>query len=103
MALSPAPAPTRVTTRWTAWTPTTSALAKTGALTGQSPVDSVQEIAHGDRQPSSAEGRAAALRYAWSQSGTNTFHGSAYDYNRTAATTAKHISSNNRNGVARPR
>ncbi len=75
---------------------------ETGALTGQAPVDSVQEMRTETANPLSAEGRGSGAQVALvTKSGTNTFHGSAYDYNRTAATTANTFF-NNRNGVARP-
>jgi hypothetical protein len=65
-------------------------------------VDSVQEMRTETANPLSAEGRGSGAQVALvTKSGTNTFHGSAYDYNRTAATTANTFF-NNRNGVARP-
>jgi hypothetical protein len=75
---------------------------ETGALTAQAPVDSVQEMRTESANPLSAEGRGSGAQVALvTKSGTNTFHGSAYDYNRTAATTANNFF-NNRRGVARP-
>src|SRR5450432_310638 len=75
---------------------------ETGALTGQAPVDSVQEMRTETANPLSAEGRGSGAQVALvTKSGTNKFHGSAYEYNRTAATTANTFF-NNRNGIARP-
>lgn len=72
------------------------------ALTANAPVDSVQEIRTETANPLAAEGRGSGAQVQLvTKSGTNTWHGSAYEYNRTAATTANDFF-NIRNGVARP-
>jgi len=72
------------------------------AMTAQAPVDSVQEMRTETANPLSAEGRGSGAQVQMvTKSGTNTFHGSAYEYNRTAATTANDFF-NNRNGIERP-
>ena len=72
------------------------------AMVGQAPVDSVQEIRTETANPLSAEGRGSGAQVQLvTKSGTNNWHGSLYEYNRTAATTANSFF-NNRNGVARP-
>jgi hypothetical protein len=72
-----------------------------GAMTGNAPVDSVQEMRTETANPLSAEGRGSGAEVAMiTKSGTNQWHGSVSDYNRTAATTANSFF-NNRNGIAR--
>ena len=59
------------------------------AMTGNAPVDSVQELRTETANPLSAEGRGSGAQVQMvTKSGSNTWHGSAYEYNRTAATTA---------------
>ena len=59
------------------------------ALVGEAPIDSVQEMRTETANPLSAEGRGSGAQVQLvTKSGTNKFHGSAYEYNRTAATTA---------------
>ena len=72
------------------------------AMTANAPVDSVQEMRTETANPLSAEGRGSGAQVQLiTKSGTNKWHGSAYEYNRTAATTANDFF-NNRNGVPRP-
>jgi hypothetical protein len=72
------------------------------AMVGEAPVDSVQEMRTETANPLSAEGRGSGAQVQLvTKSGTNAFHGSAYEYNRTAATTANDFF-NNRNGIAKP-
>jgi hypothetical protein len=71
------------------------------AMTGNAPIDSVQEMRSETANPLSAEGRGSGAQVQIiTKSGTNSWHGSLYEYNRTAATTANDFFSN-RNGVAR--
>ena len=59
------------------------------AMTANAPIDSVQEMRTETANPLSAEGRGSGAQVQMvTKSGTNTWHGSAYEYNRTAATTA---------------
>jgi hypothetical protein len=59
------------------------------AMVGQAPVDSVQEMRTETANPLSAEGRGSGAQVQLvTKSGSNVWHGSAYEYNRTAATTA---------------
>jgi len=59
------------------------------ATTANAPVDSIQEFRGETANPLSAEGRGSGAQIALTtKSGTNTWHGSAYEYNRTAATEA---------------
>ena len=59
------------------------------AMVGEAPVDSVQEMRTETANPLSAEGRGSGAQVQLvTKSGTNAWHGSAYEYNRTAATTA---------------
>ena len=59
------------------------------AMTAQAPIDSVQELRTESANPLSAEGRGAGAQVTMTtKSGSNGFHGSIYEYNRTAATTA---------------
>jgi len=73
-----------------------------GAMTANAPVDSVQEMRTETANPLSAEGRGSGAQVQMvTKSGTNKWHGSAYEYNRTAATTANDFF-NNLNGLPRP-
>jgi len=59
------------------------------AMVGQAPIDSVQEMRTESANPLSAEGRGSGAQVQLTtKGGTNRFHGSVYEYNRTAATTA---------------
>src|SRR6185312_13989004 len=59
------------------------------AMVGQAPIDSVQEMRSETANPLSGEGRGTGAQVQLTtKSGSNTWHGSAYAYNRTAATTA---------------
>lgn len=59
------------------------------AMVGQAPIDSVQEMRSETANPLSAEGRGSGAEVQMiTKSGTNSWHGSAYEYNRTAATEA---------------
>lgn len=72
-----------------------------GALVGNAPVDSIQEIRTETANPLSGEGRGSGAQVQLvTKGGTNTWHGSAYEYNRTAATEANDFFSNRR-GIAR--
>lgn len=65
------------------------------------PVDAVQEFSTQVAQPSAAfGGRSGAQTNITTKSGTNDWHGSAFEYNRTAATEANTFF-NNQNGVPR--
>ncbi|HVN22195.1 MAG TPA: carboxypeptidase-like regulatory domain-containing protein [Dongiaceae bacterium] len=58
-------------------------------MIANAPVDSVQEMRTETANPLSAEGRGSGAQVQLvTKSGTNSWHGSAYEYNRTAATTA---------------
>ena len=71
-------------------------------MTANAPVDSVQEMRTETANPLSAEGRGSGAQVQLiTKSGTNKWHGSAYEYNRTAATTANDFF-NNRTGLPRP-
>lgn len=72
------------------------------AMTAQAPIDSVQEMRSETANPLSAEGRGSGAQLQMiTKSGTNHWHGSAYEYNRTAATTANDFF-NLRNGIDKP-
>lgn len=72
------------------------------AMTANAPIDSVQELRTETANPLSEEGRGSGAQVQMvTKSGTNNWHGSAYEYNRTAATTANDFF-NIRNGIARP-
>ncbi|HYM74590.1 MAG TPA: carboxypeptidase-like regulatory domain-containing protein [Candidatus Dormibacteraeota bacterium] len=75
-----------------------------GAMTANAPVDSVQEMRTETANPLSAEGRGSGAQVQMvTKSGTNNWHGSAYEYNRTAATTANDFFNNRQTPViARP-
>jgi Carboxypeptidase regulatory-like domain len=65
------------------------------------PVDAIQEFSTQVANPSAAYGgRSGAQTIITTKSGTNTFHGSAFEYNRTAATEANTFF-NNQAGVSR--
>src|SRR5262249_7868446 len=66
------------------------------------PVDAVQEFSTqvGDFTPANG-GRGGSQTLIVTKSGTNDFHGAAYEFNRTAATEANTFF-NSKNGVARP-
>jgi hypothetical protein len=66
-----------------------------GAMTANAPLDSVQEMRTETANPLSAEGRGSGAQVQIvTKSGTNTWHGSAYEYNRTAATEANDFFNN---------
>jgi Carboxypeptidase regulatory-like domain len=65
------------------------------------PVDSIQEFRGETANPLSAEGRGGGAQISLTtKSGTNKWHGSAYEYNRTAATEANTYF-NNLDGIPR--
>jgi hypothetical protein len=71
-----------------------------GAMTANAPVDSVQEMRTETANPLSAEGRGSGAQVQMvTKSGTNKWHGSAYEYNRTAATTANDFFNNRQTPV----
>ncbi|MDD5544233.1 MAG: carboxypeptidase-like regulatory domain-containing protein [Acidobacteriia bacterium] len=72
------------------------------ATVGNAPVESVLEFRAVTAVPDAQSGRSSGADVAIiTKSGTNNFHGSLYEYNRTAATAANDWF-NNRSGVARP-
>ena len=72
------------------------------ATVGNAPIDSIQEFRAVTTNPNSSEGRSAGGQIQIvTKSGTNEFHGSLYEYNRTAYTAANTFF-NNRNGIERP-
>jgi len=72
------------------------------ATVGNAPIDSIQEFRAITANPSSSEGRSSGGQIQLvTKSGTNEFHGSLREYNRTAATAANSFF-NNRNGTPRP-
>jgi Carboxypeptidase regulatory-like domain len=71
------------------------------ATVANAPVDSIQEFRGETANPLSAEGRGSGAQISLvTKSGTNTWHGSAYEYNRTAATEANTYF-NNLDGIPR--
>ncbi len=71
-----------------------------GAMTANAPVDSVQEMRTETANPLSAEGRGSGAQVQMvTKSGTNKWHGSAYEYNRTTATTANDFFNNHQNPI----
>ncbi|HEY7353163.1 MAG TPA: TonB-dependent receptor, partial [Terriglobales bacterium] len=69
---------------------------------GNAPVDSIQEFRGETANPLSSEGRGSGAQVALvTKSGTNRFHGSAYEYHRNTLTEANDWF-NNLNGVPRP-
>jgi hypothetical protein len=72
------------------------------ATVGNAPIESVQEFRTVTAVPDALDGRSSGAQVAIvTKSGTNHFHGSAYEYNRTSATAANDFF-NNKAGVARP-
>ncbi|HEV7644068.1 MAG TPA: TonB-dependent receptor [Pyrinomonadaceae bacterium] len=72
------------------------------ATVGNAPIDSIQEFRGTTANPTSAQGRSSGGQIELvTNSGTNDFHGSLREYNRTAATAANSFF-NNKNGVAQP-
>ncbi len=72
------------------------------ATVGNAPIDAIQEFRAVTTNPNSSEGRSAGGQIQIvTKSGTNVFHGSLREYNRTA-TTAANSFFNNRSGTARP-
>ncbi|MBS1794587.1 MAG: TonB-dependent receptor [Acidobacteria bacterium] len=72
------------------------------ATVGNAPIDAIQEFRAITTNPNSSEGRSAGGQIELvTKSGTNDFHGSLYEYNRTAATAANSFF-NNRSGIERP-
>src|SRR5205085_8718070 len=72
------------------------------ATTGNAPIDAIQEFRTVSTNPSAAEGRSSGGQIELvTKSGTNLFHGSLREFNRTAATAANSFF-NNRGGVPRP-
>lgn len=70
--------------------------------TGNAPIDAIQEFRTVTVNPGAAEGRSSGGQIQLvTKSGTNEFHGSLREFNRTAATAANAFF-NNRTGVARP-
>lgn len=64
-------------------------------MTGSAPMDSVQEVRTESANPLSDEGRGSGAQVQMvTKSGTNQWHGSAYEYNRTTATTANNYFNN---------
>lgn len=69
---------------------------------GNAPIDAIQEFRAVTTNPNSSEGRSAGGQIQIvTKSGTNEFHGSLYEYNRTAYTAANTFF-NNRTGIERP-
>jgi hypothetical protein len=72
------------------------------ATVGNAPIDSVQEFRATTANAEAYDGRSGGAEIQLvTKSGTNDFHGAAYEYNRTAATAANDFF-NNSAGVARP-
>jgi len=72
------------------------------ATTGNAPIDAIQEFRTVTANPAASEGRSSGGQIELiTKSGTNDFHGSLREYNRTAATTANSFF-NNRTGTPRP-
>lgn len=72
------------------------------ATVGNAPIDSVQEFRATTADAEAYDGRSGGAQIQLvTKSGTNAFHGAAYEYNRTAATAANDFF-NNSAGVARP-
>ncbi len=72
------------------------------ATVGNAPIDAIQEFRAVTTNPNSSEGRSSGGQIEIvTKGGTNKFHGSLREYNRTAATAANSFF-NNKNGVARP-
>jgi carboxypeptidase family protein len=72
------------------------------ATTGNAPIDAIQEFRTVSTNPGASEGRSSGGQIELiTKSGTNQFHGSLREFNRTALTAANSFF-NNRNGVKRP-
>ncbi len=72
------------------------------ATVGNAPIDSIQEFRGTTANPTSAQGRSSGGQIELvTNSGTNDFHGSLREYNRTAQTAANSFF-NNKSGIARP-
>lgn len=71
-----------------------------GVMTANAPVDSIQEMRIEVANPLSAEGRGSgAMVQLTTKSGTNKWHGAAYEYNWTAATEANDFFNNRQSPV----
>jgi hypothetical protein len=71
------------------------------ATTGNAPIDAIQEFRTITANPAASEGRSSGGQIELiTKSGTNKFHGSLREYNRTAATAANSFF-NNKNGIER--
>jgi carboxypeptidase family protein len=72
------------------------------ATTGNAPIDSIQEFRTTSANPGANLGRSSGGQIELvTKSGTNGFHGSLREFNRTAATAANNFF-NNKAGIARP-
>ena len=72
------------------------------ATTGNAPIDAIQEFRTVTANPAASEGRSSGGQIELiTKSGTNEFHGSLREFNRTAATAANSFF-NNRAGIERP-
>ncbi len=72
------------------------------ATTGNAPIDAIQEFRTVTANPAASEGRSSGGQIELiTKSGTNDFHGSLREFNRTAATAANSFF-NNRTGTPRP-
>ncbi len=72
------------------------------ATVGNAPIDAIQEFRAITTNPNSSEGRSSGGQIEIvTKSGTNQFHGSLREYNRTALTAANDFF-NNKNGTPRP-
>jgi hypothetical protein len=72
------------------------------ATVGNAPIDAIQEFRTVSTNPGSSEGRSSGGQIQMvTKSGTNAFHGSLREYNRTALTAANTFF-NNKAGVERP-
>jgi hypothetical protein len=72
------------------------------ATVGNAPIDSIQEFRAVSTNPGAADGRSSGGQVMLvTKGGTNVFHGSLREYNRTAATAANTFF-NNKTGVDRP-
>lgn len=72
------------------------------ATVANAPIESVEEFRTTTANPGAGDGRSAGGQMQLvTKSGTNNFHGAAYEYNRTAATAANDFF-NNKSGVKRP-
>ncbi len=72
------------------------------ATTGNAPIDAIQEFRTVTANPAASEGRSSGGQIELiTKSGSNDWHGSLREFNRTAATAANSFF-NNRSGVERP-